>query len=100
MADRGRTGRRRAQCFWTTIPHAYRKHVQREFLISSAASDPRVRWVGRAHAAASTAIEAVAPSRRAARAAKETPMKLSRTVGLAIAVSLVAATMAALAQIS
>ena len=28
-----------AQRFWTTIPHAYRMHVQREFLISSAASD-------------------------------------------------------------
>jgi hypothetical protein len=35
--------------------------------------------------AASTGIEAV---RRASLAAKETPMKLSRTVGLAVAVSL------------
>ncbi|WP_234683191.1 GNAT family N-acetyltransferase [Bradyrhizobium monzae] len=38
-ADRRRTGRRRAQRLWTTIPHAYRMHIQREFLISSAASD-------------------------------------------------------------
>ena len=38
-ADRGRTGRRRAQRFWTTISHAYRMHAQREFLISSATSD-------------------------------------------------------------
>ena len=28
-------------------PHAYRMHVQREFLISSAASDPEVHWAGR-----------------------------------------------------
>jgi hypothetical protein len=42
-----------------------------------------------------TLIEAIAPCR--ARAAKENPMKLSRTVGLAVAVSLVAATVAALA---
>ena len=46
-ADRRWTGRRRAQRFWTTIPHAYRMHVQREFLISSAASDPEVDWAGR-----------------------------------------------------
>jgi hypothetical protein len=46
-ADRRRTGRRRAQRFWTTIPHAYRMHVQREFHISSAASDPEVHWAGR-----------------------------------------------------
>src|SRR5262249_28070045 len=35
-----------------------------------------------------------------ARAAKETPMRLSRTIGLAVAVSLVAGTVAALARIS
>src|SRR5437762_12613405 len=35
-----------------------------------------------------------------ARAAKEAPMKLSRTVGLAVAVSLVAGAVTALAQIS
>ncbi len=51
------TGRRRAQRFWTTIPHAYRMHVQREFPISSAASDLWVCWAGRAHAAASARIE-------------------------------------------
>jgi hypothetical protein len=28
-----------ARCFWTTIPHANRVHVQREFQISSPASD-------------------------------------------------------------
>jgi len=74
-------------------------HVQREFLISSAASDPEVHWAGRAHTAASTRIEAIAPSHRAAQAAKERRMKLSRTVGLAVAISLVAGTMAALVQI-
>jgi hypothetical protein len=52
------------------------------------------------HAAASTRIEAIAPSHRAARAAKERRMKLSRTVGLAVAISLVTGTVAALAQIS
>jgi hypothetical protein len=46
-ADRRRTGRRCAQRFWTTIPHAYRMHVQTEFQISSAASDPKVHWAGR-----------------------------------------------------
>ena len=46
-----------------TIPHAYRMHVQREFLISPAASDAEVRWTGRTRAAASTGIEAVAPYR-------------------------------------
>jgi nucleoside-diphosphate-sugar epimerase len=45
--DRRRTDRRRAQRFWTTIPHAYRMHVQTEFQISSAASDPEVHWAGR-----------------------------------------------------
>lgn len=83
------------------IPRAYRMHVQREFLISSAASDPEVHWAGQTYAAASTKIEAIAPSRRAARGQqKRPPMKLSRTVGLAVAVSLVAGTVAALAQIS
>ncbi|MGY3607479.1 GNAT family N-acetyltransferase [Bradyrhizobium sp. Lot11] len=38
-ADRRQTGRRRARRFWTAIPHAYRMHVQREFLISSASSE-------------------------------------------------------------
>src|SRR5947208_13007129 len=42
-------------------------------------------------------FEAIAPSRRAARGQQEPPMKLPRTVGLAVAVPLVAATVAALA---
>jgi len=84
-ADRRRAGRRRAQRFWTTIPHAYRMHVQREFLISSAVSDLWVCWAGRAHAAASTRIETIAPSRASS---KGDPMKLSRTVGVAVAISL------------
>jgi len=42
-------------------------------------------------------LKAIAPSRRAARGQQEPPMKLPRTVGLAVAVSLVAATVAALA---
>jgi len=67
-------------------------HVQKEFLISSAASDLWVCWAGRAHAAAPTRIEAIAPSR--ARAAKEPPMKLLKTVDLAVAVSLLATTVA------
>src|SRR3954465_11956752 len=76
-------------------------HVQREFLISSAVSDPRVHWTGRARAAASTLIEAIAPSRRAAHGQqRRSPMKLSRTIGLAVAASLVAGTVVALAQIS
>jgi len=41
-ADRRRTGCRRAQRLWTTIPHAYRMHVQTEFLILPAASDPKL----------------------------------------------------------
>ena len=54
-------------------------HVQREFLISSAVSDPWVRWTGRARAAASTLIEAIAPRRRAARGQQRRPsMKLPR----------------------
>src|SRR6516165_6566906 len=53
------------------------------------------------HAAASSSIEAIAPSRRAARGQqRRPPMKLSRTVGLAVAVSLVAGAVAAFAQIS
>jgi hypothetical protein len=76
VADRRRTGRRRAQRFWTPIPHAYRMHVQREFLISSAASDLYVCWAGRAHAAASTRIEAIAPSRRAARGQQRSPHEI------------------------
>jgi len=66
--------------------------------VKPAASDLWVCWAGRAHAAASARIEsycAEPPCR--ARAAKEPPMKLPRTVGLAVAVSLVAATVAALA---
>ena len=59
----------------------YQMHVQREFLISSAVSDRWVRSTGRTRLAASTLIEAIAPRR--ARAAKETPMKLPRTIGLA-----------------
>jgi hypothetical protein len=38
---------------------AYRMHVQREFPISSAASDLCACWAGRPHAVASTAIEIV-----------------------------------------
>src|SRR3954468_10838757 len=49
--------------FWTTIPHADRMHVQREFLILPVASDAEVRWAGRTRGAASTGIEAVAPCR-------------------------------------
>jgi hypothetical protein len=76
-------------------------HVQMEFLISSAVSDPKVHWAGRARAAASTEIEAVAPSRRAARGQQRgPPMKLPRTVRLVVAVSLVAGAVAALALIS
>ena len=53
------------------------------------------------HAATSTSIEAIASSRRVARGQQgRPPMKLSRTVGLAVAVSLVAGTVAAIAQIS
>ncbi|WP_246676200.1 N-acetyltransferase [Mesorhizobium sp. B2-3-2] len=37
-----------AHSAWTTIPHDYRMHVQREFLISSAVSDLRVCSTGRA----------------------------------------------------
>src|SRR5262249_31095307 len=55
MADRRPRGRTRAQRFRTTIRHAYRMHVQTEFLISSAASDPEVHWAGRAHAAGTVA---------------------------------------------
>ena len=55
------------------IPNAYRMHAQSEFLVSSAVSDPRVRWTGRARAAASTRIETVAPSRRAARGQQRSP---------------------------
>jgi hypothetical protein len=73
-------------------------HVQTEFLISPAASDLKVHWS--AKTASSTLNEAIAPSHRAARTATETPMKLSRTVGLAVAVSLVVGTVAAIAQIS
>jgi hypothetical protein len=68
-----RTALKRVQHFWTTIPHAYRMHVQREFLISSAASDLWVCWAGRAHAAASTRIEAIAPSHPAARGQQRSP---------------------------
>src|SRR6201990_2859813 len=80
------TSGRRAKSFQATIPHDYRMHVQREFPISSATSDPEVHRAGRAHAAAATLIEAIAPPCRA-RIAKEPRMKLSRTVGLAVAVS-------------
>jgi hypothetical protein len=80
--------------------HDYRMHVQREFLISSVSSDPEVNWAGE-RAAGSTSIEAIARSRRAARGwQRRHPMKLSRTVGVAVAVSLVAGTVTALVQIS
>ena len=72
---------------------AYRMHVQREFLISSAASDFGPAGPGRAQAAASTAIGAVSHVPRAG--SKSRAMKLSRTVGLAVDVSLVATTVAA-----
>jgi hypothetical protein len=36
-----------AQRFLATMPHAYRMHVQTEFLISSTASDSEVHTVGR-----------------------------------------------------
>ncbi|WGS19976.1 MULTISPECIES: N-acetyltransferase [unclassified Bradyrhizobium] len=62
MADRGPTGRARTTLL-TMIPSAYRMHVQREFLISSAASDSEVHWAGRAHEVASTRIKTIAPSR-------------------------------------
>jgi hypothetical protein len=45
MADRRRTGRTRTALFGNDT-HAYRIHVQTEFLISPAASDPEVHWVG------------------------------------------------------
>src|SRR5215831_18578468 len=63
---------------------------------------PMLRSAGLAeHATASTTIKAIAPSRRAARGQqRRPPMKLSRTVDLAVAVSLVAGAVAALAQIS
>src|SRR6516164_4457288 len=41
----------------------YQKHVQREFLFSSAVSDRWVRSTGRALLAAPTLIEAIAPCR-------------------------------------
>ncbi|QOZ35940.1 hypothetical protein XH92_33165 [Bradyrhizobium sp. CCBAU 53421] len=47
------------QPLWTTISHAYRMHVQREFLISSAVSDLWGDQAGRAHAFGSTAMETV-----------------------------------------
>jgi hypothetical protein len=43
----------------------YRMHSQREFPISPARSDAEVAWAGRTRAAASTGIEAIAPSARA-----------------------------------
>jgi hypothetical protein len=53
------------------------------------------------HAATSTSIEAIALGRPAARGKqRRPPMKLSRMVGPAVAVSLVAGTVAAIAQIS
>jgi len=80
---------------------AYRMHVQREFPISSAASDLWVCWAGRAHAVGSTAIETVietvAASHRAARRQQRSSHEVTRTVGPAVAVSLLAATVAALA---
>jgi hypothetical protein len=35
---------RRPQGTHVRTPHAYRMHVEREFLISSAATDPEVHW--------------------------------------------------------
>jgi hypothetical protein len=68
----GRTGALR---FLTTILHAYRMHVQREFPISSVASDLRVCWAGRAHAVASKAIETVIEAFAASRRAGRPPRK-------------------------
>jgi hypothetical protein len=79
-------------------------HVQTEFLISPAAADPEVHWAGRAHAVASTAIETVMNALRRVTVPRAgstgASMKLPRTVGLAAAVSLLAATVTALAQVS
>src|SRR5262245_31035364 len=47
LSARSATWRRCAQLFWATISRAYRKHGQREFLISLAASDLEVHWAGR-----------------------------------------------------
>jgi len=73
-------------------------HDQTEFLIPAAAFDP-VGPLGRpTHGAASTLNEAIAPSHRAARGQQRSfPMKSPTTIGPAVAVSLVAATVAALA---
>jgi hypothetical protein len=45
MADRRPTGRAHS-AFTATIPHAYRMHVRREFLILPATSDPEGHWIG------------------------------------------------------
>lgn len=102
MAERRWTGRRRAQRFQATIPHAHRMHVQTEFPISPAASDPEVHWAGRAHADASTAIETVFESvaARPRAGSKGASMKFTEDSRQATAVSLIAAIVAALAQIS
>jgi hypothetical protein len=52
--------------------------ARREFLISSASSDLWVCWAGRAHAAAPTRIEAIAPSRRAARGQQRSPHEINK----------------------
>jgi hypothetical protein len=76
-------------------------HVQREFPISPAASDLWVCRAGRAHAVASTGIEtvieAVAASHRAARGQQRSLHEITEDRRLAVAVSLLAATVAALA---
>ena len=60
---------------------AYRMHVQREFPISSAASDVCACWAGRAHAVASTAtetvVEGVVASHRAARRQQRSPHEIT-----------------------
>ena len=56
-----------------TIPHAYRMHVKAEFPISPASSDPEVSNGSAEYAAASTSIEVIAPSRRAARGQQGRP---------------------------
>ena len=105
LDGRPQTEGARAQRYYVAISHAYRMHVQTEFLISSAASDLWVCWAGHARPVASTAIETVIESVAArspcrAWATKELPMKLPRTAGLAVAVSPLAAAVTALAQIS
>ena len=104
MADRRRTGRTRAQRFWMTIPLPIECMSKGNFqfgrlrpIFGSAGPAEHTRSPPQQLKQWLKALWRVTVPRVGSKGA---PMKLPRTVGLAVAASLLATTVAALAEIS